>query len=511
MNNQENISPTFAFFILISSILLIFFLTLQPFNFAISGGLSFATVLDNFYYTTTLNDFLINLFLLTPFGFSFAWVCSIKKININALFFLTILASFSFSLTIELVQTFSPVRNSNTMDLIANTISGGFGLIIFRYCRNYIFQGIKFLLNPQKLSLVLTAYLTFALILSATLPNATQLNNWDNFPLALGNELNRKRPWQGQVYQFYLANRTLSQAELTTALTGTNPFNDNPNGLIAAYEIVGNYNYPDKAGNLKDLTWQNATPKFAANEPVLLNKQNWLATTSPIKLISQRVKETSQFTIIATIATNKTEQVGPARIISHSQDNRLRNFSLSQYHSDLSFRFRTPITSKNGNKPELIVPNVFSDTQPHNIVVSYDGYQVLFYIDQLENNYTVPLIPGIGFYELANPFPSPWRIHLESDYFGIYNLFYYELIFIPLGILTALITIVFQNQIIKQILLISLVIFLPPLFLEAIWIIGKGKKFSGENVLLSLAITLGTMVIIKVAILSWRTIKPTNP
>ena len=511
MNNQENISPTFAFFILISSILLIFFLTLQPFNFAISGGLSFATVLDNFYYTTTLNDFLINLFLLTPFGFSFAWVCSIKKININALFFLTILASFSFSLTIELVQTFSPVRNSNTMDLIANTISGGFGLIIFRYCRNYIFQGIKFLLNPQKLSLVLTAYLTFALILSATLPNATQLNNWDSFPLALGNELNRKRPWQGQVYQFYLANRTLSQAELTTALTGTNPFNDNPNGLIAAYEIVGNYNYPDKAGNLKDLTWQNATPKFAANEPVLLNKQNWLATTSPIKLISQRVKETSQFTIIATIATNKTEQVGPARIISHSQDNRLRNFSLSQYHSDLSFRFRTPITSKNGNKPELIVPNVFSDTQPHNIVVSYDGYQVLFYIDQLENNYTVPLIPGIGFYELANPFPSPWRIHLESDYFGIYNLFYYELIFIPLGILAALITIVFQNQIIKQILLISLVIFLPPLFLEAIWIIGKGKKFSGENVLLSLAITLGTMVIIKVAILSWRTIKPTNP
>ena len=511
MNNQENISPTFAFFLLISSILLIFFLTLQPFNFAISGGLSFATVLDNFYYTTTLNDFLINLFLLTPFGFSFAWVCSIKKININALFFLTILASFSFSLTIELVQTFSPVRNSNTMDLIANTISGGFGLIIFRYCRNYIFQGIKFLLNPQKLSLVLTAYLTFALILSATLPNATQLNNWDSFPLALGNELNRKRPWQGQVYQFYLANRTLSQAELTTALTGTNPFNDNPNGLIAAYEIVGNYNYPDKAGNLKDLTWQNATPKFAANEPVLLNKQNWLATTSPIKLISQRVKETSQFTIIATIATNKTEQVGPARIISHSQDNRLRNFSLSQYHSDLSFRFRTPITSKNGNKPELIVPNVFSDTQPHNIVVSYDGYQVLFYIDQLENNYTVPLIPGIGFYELANPFPSPWRIHLESDYFGIYNLFYYELIFIPLGILAALITIVFQNQIIKQILLISLVIFLPPLFLEAIWIIGKGKKFSGENVLLSLAITLGTMVIIKVAILSWRTIKPTNP
>ena len=511
MNNQENISPTFAFFLLISSILLIFFLTLQPFNFAISGGLSFATVLDNFYYTTTLNDFLINLFLLTPFGFSFAWVCSIKKININALFFLTILASFSFSLTIELVQTFSPVRNSNTMDLIANTISGGFGLIIFRYCRNYIFQGIKFLLNPQKLSLVLTAYLTFALILSATLPNATQLNNWDSFPLALGNELNRKRPWQGQVYQFYLANRTLSQAELTTALTGTNPFNDNPNGLIAAYEIVGNYNYPDKAGNLKDLTWQNATPKFAANEPVLLNKQNWLATTSPIKLISQRVKETSQFTIVATIATNKTEQVGPARIISHSQDNRLRNFSLSQYHSDLSFRFRTPITSKNGNKPELIVPNVFSDTQPHNIVVSYDGYQVLFYIDQLENNYTVPLIPGIGFYELANPFPSPWRIHLESDYFGIYNLFYYELIFIPLGILTALITIVFQNQIIKQILLISLVIFLPPLFLEAIWIIGKGEKFSGENVLLSLAITLGTMVIIKVAILSWRTIKPTNP
>ena len=511
MNNQENISPTFAFFLLISSILLIFFLTLQPFNFAISGGLSFATVLDNFYYTTTLNDFLINLFLLTPFGFSFAWVCSIKKININALFFLTILASFSFSLTIELVQTFSPVRNSNTMDLIANTISGGFGLIIFRYCRNYIFQGIKFLLNPQKISLVLTAYLTFALILSATLPNATQLNNWDSFPLALGNELNRKRPWQGQVYQFYLANRTLSQAELTTALTGTNPFNDNPNGLIAAYEIVGNYNYPDKAGNLKDLTWQNATPKFAANEPVLLNKQNWLATTSPIKLISQRVKETSQFTIVATIATNKTEQVGPARIISHSQDNRLRNFSLSQYHSDLSFRFRTPITSKNGNKPELIVPNVFSDTQPHNIVVSYDGYQVLFYIDQLENNYTVPLIPGIGFYELANPFPSPWRIHLESDYFGIYNLFYYELIFIPLGILTALITIVFQNQIIKQILLISLVIFLPPLFLEAIWIIGKGKKFSGENVLLSLAITLGTMVIIKVAILSWRTIKPTNP
>ena len=511
MNNQENIPPTFAFFILISSILLIFFLTLQPFNFSVSGEPSFAKVLDNFHYTTTLNDFLVNLFLLTPFGFSFAWVCSIKHLNRNALFFLTILASFSFSLTIELVQTFSPVRNSNTMDLIANTISGGFGLIIFRYCRDYIFQGIRFFLNPQKIALVLTAYLTFTLILSATLPSAAQLNNWDNFPLALGNELNRERPWQGRVYQFYLANRTLSQAELITALTGANPFNDNPDGLIADYEIVGNYDYSDKTGNLNDLTWQNDTPKFAANEPVLLNKHNWLATNSPIKLISQKVKETSQFTIVATIATNKTDQVGPARIISYSQDNRVRNFSLSQYHSDLSLRLRTPITSKNGNKPELIVPNVFSDTQPHNIVVSYDGAQVIFYIDQLEKNYTVPLIPGIGFYELANPFPSPWRIHLESDYFGIYNLFYYELMFIPLGILAALITIIFRNQLIKQILLIFLVISLPPLFLEAIWIIGKGEKFSGENVLLSLAITLGTMVIIKLAILSWRTLKQTNP
>ena len=511
MNNQENISPTLTFLSLISSILLIFFLTLQPFNFDLSGDLSFATILDNFYYTTTLNDFLINLFLLIPFGFSFAWVCASKKINKNALFFLTILASFGFSLSIEILQTFSPVRNSNTMDLIANTISGGFGLIIFRYCRNYIFQGIKFVLNPQKISLGLTAYLTFALILSATLPSASQLNNWDSFPLALGNELNRERPWQGYVYQFYLANRTLSNPELNTALTGANPFTDNPDGLIAAYELVGNYNYPDKTGNLNGLTWQNAPPKFAANEPVLLNKQNWLATNPPIKLISQRVKETSQFTIVATIATSKTEQIGPARIISQSQDNRLRNFSLSQHHSDLSFRLRTPITGKNGTTPEFIIPKVFSDTQPHNIIVSYDGSQVKFYIDQLEKNYTIPLIPGIGFYELANPLPSSWRIHLESDYFGIYNLFYYELIFIPLGILAALITIVFQNQIIKQILLIFLVISLPPLFLEAIWIIGKGEEFSGKNVLLSLAITLGTMMIIKIAILSWRTIKPTNP
>ena len=68
--------------------------------------------------------------------------------------------------------------------------------------------------------------------------------------------------------------------------------------------------------------------------------------------------EASQFTVMATVATNKTVQYGPARIISLSADPGHRNFTLGQEDDNLIFRIRTPFTGNNGT-PDVIVRNIF--------------------------------------------------------------------------------------------------------------------------------------------------------
>jgi hypothetical protein len=59
-----------------------------------------------------------------------------------------------------------------------------------------------------------------------------------------------------------------------------------------------------------------------------------------------------------------------------------RNFTLGQDGSDLILRLRTLGTDGNGTKPHFTLPNFFTDTKAHRLVIKYGGANLSFYVDR---------------------------------------------------------------------------------------------------------------------------------
>jgi hypothetical protein len=81
------------------------------------------------------------------------------------------------------------------------------------------------------------------------------------------------------------------------------------------------------------------------------------------------------------MTTASLDQVGPARIVSYSQDPFHRNFTLGQEKSDLIWRLRTTATDENGISAEITVPGLIRTDKLQQIVVSCDYERCQFYSD----------------------------------------------------------------------------------------------------------------------------------
>ena len=153
--------------------------------------------------------------------------------------------------------------------------------------------------------------------------------------------------------------------------------------------------------------------------------------------------------------------------ISVSSDVGERNLTLGQAGTSLIFRVRTPLTGDNADYIQATVPDVFTDNNPHKIIITYTNSVLQVYVDNLENLHSFYLL------ELLK----------KAD-----KLLYYGLMFIPLGYLLSLIVILAQRRFILNLLLYSGIL-LPPLLLELILATSSGRSINPENLLLSVLIT----------------------
>jgi glycopeptide antibiotics resistance protein len=472
------------FLIVITSILLVLFATLCPFNFSVPDSFSVAEVFASFNNTSDFQDQVNNVFLFVPVGFSLTSLLQRLRMRLLVQIFIATLISAGLSLTVELLQVFLPSRMPTPADIMNNTIGGMLGFVCFYIWNHQSFANtVAHIKNRnhnrsnKQITALFLGYIFLTFLISLFWQSTTNLSNWNaNYPLIIGNELTGDRPWQGYVSEVYIADRAITQNEVAQGLADSSYFNKLGTSLLASYQLNGKCCYKEQTKQLPELLWQGQPSDIQEGKGAFLSSSHWLQTANPVAFLSKRISKTSEFTLSSSVATANTEQLGPARIISNSGNSLHRNWTVAQQGNNLDFRLRTPITGENGSELKLNIPNIFTDTNLHHIVITYTSATVKVYVDNLQNSY---------FFNLLDLIPKKQRV------------FYYALTFIPLGVGLAIIILLAKRKLMFSKFLVYGGILIPSLMLEGILVSESGKNLSLKNLLLGISFTAGAMLIVR--------------
>lgn len=492
----DHATDVWAWMALSLSLLLILATTLFPFDFF------FKETPDKWEYHSLLLgwgksdslDILKNVLLFFPLGFSLTWLVEKRKSGRVALA-VTLSVSFGLSYVLEVLQIFLQARFPSLIDVLSNSLGGLLGFLYFRVGRAiardcYTSTVVK--KSNKNLLMALMLYATSAFAILIFLQLATSLSNWNKtFPLLLGNERTGDRPWHGYISGVYIADRGMSEIEVAHAFSKKDQSAAIGESLVASYPLAGlRGSYYDKIGHLPDLVWRGQPQDMQQGQGIFLGSKYWLETATSAAYLTQRLAETSQFTLIAKVATSDTSQTGPARIISLSANPDQRNFTLGQQGSNLIFRLRTPLTGENGVNPELIVPHVFSTKNAHHLIITYAKSVLRVYVDGVYNSQTLRLTPWA---------PIPFRnlFSFRAVDWVIFKSLYYALIFVPIGVMLIAMLRIRRTGLEVQRLIICFGIFLPSLLLETILIAISWRGMRLENLLLGMIFTACPVVVLK--------------
>ena len=119
--------------------------------------------------------------------------------------------------------------------------------------------------------------------------------------------------------------------------------------------------------------------RIGAGGEMVLGRGAMLARGADTALLDA-CKASSQLSIEALLTPRDTKQIGPARIISFSQDAYKRNFTLGQQGPAFVLRLRTTRTGENGMKPETNLCKV-SAAKPHHVIVTYSPGKLSCYLN----------------------------------------------------------------------------------------------------------------------------------
>ncbi len=333
-NHFSQLRNSVFLILVIFSILAVVVATLYPFNFSIPDNLSKRELVNSFDNNSFFNDQVNNVLLFLPLGFGLTGLLQ-RKAKLIVQIIAAILASAALSSSVELLQILVPSRTPTPADIFNNSFGGFLGLICFYIWNSKSFKAIlQRIENSQasnsigKITLFFTGYIILTFLLTIPWQATTNLSGWNSsFPLIIGNERTADRSWEGYISKLSITNRAFSQNQVKQVFSQSNNFPTQGDSLVASYEFNGKAPYKDKAGKQPDLVWQGESTTQNQNK-VFISPNRWLQTATPVTSLSKSISKTSKFTISTTLTTTKTEQNGPARIISLSNDSFRRNFTL---------------------------------------------------------------------------------------------------------------------------------------------------------------------------------------
>ena len=133
---------------------------------------------------------------------------------------------------------------------------------------------------------------------------------------------------------------------------------------------------------------------------ISLSHKHWLSTLEPVTKLIQSIRQTSQFSLLTTVATSDIHQTGPARIISLSANPSLRNLTIGQQGSRLIVRLRTSLSGAGKSNTNLAFSGIFTDTNFHRLLLNFNRNTLQLFIDNPQEIYVIRLSPAILFAHL---------------------------------------------------------------------------------------------------------------
>lgn len=453
---------TWIYLLLIITLSSIFFVTIFPFNFIISESLSWQSIIKQFYWATNIKDYIRNILLFIPLGIGLAGTIPIKNFNYYQIIIITLFISAILSTNIELIQIFLPSRFSSVSDIICNSSGGALGSILYCWRSNIIhfiyaiIKGNTSQLNLKVLIIIIASYCLVITLSIWLLIININLSNWDDdYYLAIGSEVTGKVAWKGYITSLYICDRSLDSQEVTQAFDHTHTFFSQIPSLVTSFVFLDDQKkYIDSSQQLPDLVWQNELTVPQANykltsltknsdiddqihrhKTILFKLRKSLKTEFPAFSLNKKLKQSNEFSLSLIAASNRSKQVGPARIISLAENVSERNLMIGQERRNLTFRLRTPTTGDTAAQPELIIPNVFKDQNLHQILITFAQGKLTFYIDQPSHQYTYEFKPATSFMWYFPGTIKGWRVNLQDFNLLESQLTFYGIILLPLAIL----------------------------------------------------------------------------
>jgi glycopeptide antibiotics resistance protein len=473
---------------LIAATVGILFLTLFPFRFDLQAKLPGNTspfFLGKSTKPTGFVDAFLNVLLFIPLGFGFAEKLRERTISRTASLFTIFAAGAILSYSIEITQIYIPMRDSGWEDVITNSAGSVVGFLLYELLGGPIIYSLSQLetvlrswLTPRRTAILVATYFLVWFAISATFQMQTRLSNWEpDGLLVIGNEATGQSPWQGSVQKIQIADQSIPDVMAIDLTSGHAPQKP-PFAWRADYDFSGPAPFQDSKGFLPNLSWAPSVHFTSDSNPLVLNGKSWLTSRAVVAGLIDDIRKTNQFSLHLICAAAQP-RAGNGHIISISRSPWFSDLTVRQEESSLVFWFRSPLSIKRAILA-WYVPNVFTDSQQRDILYSYDGADLVLYINGRKIRRPYRLGPGTA---LARLLHQVRPAELEG-----YNDIYYALVFFPVGIILGLAEPHIRPSNVAVLLAVALEFLLPVFLLEFILVRVSGRPISTWNLCLSFSL-----------------------
>jgi hypothetical protein len=290
-------------------------------------------------------DTIANVLLFLPFG---AALCRRRLLEVFAI-------AFALSCTIELIQHWSIGRYTSPFDVLANTLGGLAGAVLWKALHKSRGDAAA-LVTLGPFAQAALAVLCVAIAAVWLQPGrSSALIGWDaSYALMLGAERTGQRGWHGVVEAVALIPKALG-------------------GAVA-----------EQLSAMAPEQWRDVVPRATLLDTT---RRSLGLQDTPVHLPEEAARDlTAQasaanaLTIVARVHPASVQQWGSARILSFSGDPQHRNFDLEQERDRVVFRVRTPISGENGGRLRIRTEAVLKDRST-TLVATYDGAVARVYVD----------------------------------------------------------------------------------------------------------------------------------